>query len=78
MFAGAFIGDLLVFRMLFILFASMIKFLYACCKGYKKIEYQKKKEVNNLLNTAIKDMFFSHGRTPGEPETDDNVGKKLL
>jgi hypothetical protein len=48
MFAGAFFGDLLVFRVLIVLIASIITYQRGKNKGYTKVEYRTSKEIKQM------------------------------
>lgn len=66
MFLIAFVGDLIVVRVVLLFLYSLLKTLVYCCMGYKRLK-PKKVNVKNELNKAIKDMF-SNKKTLGKPD----------
>jgi len=60
MFIGSFIGDILIGRPLLLLLIALLKYCRAKRNGYKKVEYQSPKEIKDLFNKAIKDMFVNN------------------
>jgi len=57
MFIGAWVGDLIVTRVIILAIMALFKLCKGKIKGYKKIKYQSTKEVRSLLNNAIKEML---------------------
>jgi hypothetical protein len=66
MFLIAFVGDLILVRVVLLFLYSLLKTLVYCCMGYKRLK-PKKVNVKNELNKAIKDMF-SNKKTLGKPD----------
>lgn len=57
MFIGAWVGDIIVTRVIILAIMSLFKLCKGKIKGYKKIQYKSPKEIKSVLNNAIKDMM---------------------
>jgi len=57
MFLIAFVGDILLIRILLILLLTLIKLLISCCKGYKRLRLYEVK-LKTDLGKSIKEMML--------------------
>lgn len=57
MFIASFIGDILVSRPIILMIAALFSYCKAAKKGYKKVEYKTTKDIKDVFNKAISDMF---------------------
>ena len=59
MFIASFFGDIIVSRPLLLMLYALLRFCKAKKRGYTKIEYKSTKDIKEVFNNAIKDMFVN-------------------
>jgi hypothetical protein len=69
MFAGGFIGDLLVTRVFFLFLAALFTMCKGAVKGYKKVEYKSSKDIKDVMGKAIKEMFDQRKKMREQQQT---------
>lgn len=74
LFVLAWFLDMLVFRLIFILIMALLHFCRGKKKGYANLPYMSTKEVNEMVKSALKDMFHVRPKkeTPGAPTKPSN------